>query len=260
MNSPKISIITASFNSEKTISDTIDSVLNQKYSNIEYVIIDGGSTDNTVYIIKKYESSFNGRLKWISEKDTGIYDAWNKGVTLATGDWITFVGSDDVLLEDAIMANVNKLNNNASLNFISSNAMQVKDDLTPIRVTGKPWGEAMHSFNIITHVGCFHHKSLFQKIGLFNTDYKIAGDYDFLLRCFDIIHADYMPVTTVMIRQGGISSSQIFAVAKEILKIKLKNKSRSILRCYGEYCIMIFKYYLRINLLNYISIFSPGKK
>ena len=91
----KISIITATWNSGRTLSDTIKSIINQTYNNIEYIIIDGSSSDDTINIIKEYEPKFNGRLKWISEKDNGLYDAMNKGIRMATGDVIGILNSDD---------------------------------------------------------------------------------------------------------------------------------------------------------------------
>lgn len=252
MTFPKITIITASFNSEKTIVDTIESVLNQSYENIEYLIIDGKSTDKTMEIVKSYESLFNGRLTFISEKDKGIYDAWNKGLKLSTGDWISFIGSDDILLEDSILEYVKSINKNPGLNFISSKMMLVKENLEPIRVTGKPWSVKMKTYNCIAHVGCLQHKSLFQHTNNFNTDYKIAGDYDFLLKCSDIITPYFLPIITVKVREGGVSASQIFRVADEVLKLKLSNKSRVNFLCYIDYIIMICKYYFRTKIINYL--------
>lgn len=98
MQNLKISLITTSYNSETTISDTLSSVLFQSYSNIEYIIVDGGSSDETISIIKEYEPLFNGRLKWISEKDDGIYDAMNKGIQMASGDIVGILNSDDFSL------------------------------------------------------------------------------------------------------------------------------------------------------------------
>lgn len=105
----KVSIITASYNSEATLEATIESVYNQTYQDIEYIIIDGGSSDKTVSIIQKFEPLFSGRLKWISEPDKGIYDAWNKGLEIATGEWIAFLGSDDIYLPDSIHKYMNVL-------------------------------------------------------------------------------------------------------------------------------------------------------
>ncbi|NCT10072.1 MAG: glycosyltransferase, partial [Flavobacteriia bacterium] len=100
-----LSVITVSLNSELTIEKTIQSVLNQNFTDFEYIIVDGKSTDNTLQIIKKYESQFHQKnipFTWISESDTGIYNAWNKGLQLAKGDWISFLGSDDIYLEGVL--------------------------------------------------------------------------------------------------------------------------------------------------------------
>ena len=101
----KISIITVCYNSASTIEDTIKSVLAQKYDNYEYLIIDGLSKDNTLDIVKKYESKFKGKMKVISEKDKGLYDAMNKGIKLATGDIIGIINSDDVLIDEHVFEN-----------------------------------------------------------------------------------------------------------------------------------------------------------
>ena len=101
----KFTIITATFNSEKTIDRTINSLLNQTILNFEYIVVDGKSSDNTVKILKSYEEKFKIRnigYKWISEKDSGIYEAWNKGLMFAKGDWISFLGSDDYYVENAL--------------------------------------------------------------------------------------------------------------------------------------------------------------
>ena len=104
MQNLKISLITTSYNSETTISDTLSSVLFQSYSNIEYIIVDGGSSDETISIIKEYEPLFNGRLKWVSEKDDGIYDAMNKGIQMASGDIVGILNSDDFFTSDNVLA------------------------------------------------------------------------------------------------------------------------------------------------------------
>lgn len=247
---PKVSIITATFNSEKTLEDTINSVLNQEYKNIEYLLIDGGSTDNTIEIIKRYNHFFGGRLRWISENDRGIYDAWNKGLKLSTGEWICFVGGDDILLENAISKYIEALNNNPGSNFISSNILLVKENLDPIRLIGNPWSNKMRSYNCIAHVGSLHHKSLFHQKGTFNADYRIVGDYDFFLRCSDIITPLYLPILTAKVREAGISGKHIFQVAKEVLKTKMRNKIKAPFLCYLDYVKMIFKHIIRQNIIN----------
>ncbi|WP_154783671.1 MULTISPECIES: glycosyltransferase family 2 protein [unclassified Flavobacterium] len=247
---PKITVITASYNSEKTISDTIESVLNQKYPNIEYLIIDGNSSDNTISIIKQYENLFEGRLKYISEKDSGIYDAWNKGVKMAQGSWISFVGSDDIMFEDTFSDFIEFAKANENVNFISSKYLLVTENLKPIRVVGVPWSNSMNSYCCIAHVGSLHHKTLFDKKGIFDSNFKIAGDYDFLLRCRDIIRPGFVDMVSANVRDGGISGRQISRVARETVMAKKNNKSQGIFKIYTDYCIMIFKFVVRTNIIN----------
>lgn len=102
----KISIITATYNSEKTIKDTIESILKQTYTNYEHIIVDGLSKDNTMQIVKEYETKHNGKLKYISEKDLGLYDAMNKGIRLATGDIIGILNSDDIYAHEDVLKEI----------------------------------------------------------------------------------------------------------------------------------------------------------
>lgn len=242
---PLISIITAVFNGEDTLEDTILSILNQTYDNYEFIIIDGGSTDKSVSIIEKYETSFNNRLIWISEKDTGIYDAWNKGVNLSKGEWISFVGSDDVLLPNALSLYKEEISNHPNCNYISSKITSVERDLKPIKDIGEPWSKKMHTYCCIAHVGSLHHKNLFIKKGLYNTDFKIAGDYDFLLRCKDIIKAGFLQETTALVREGGISRQNISKIANETLKAKLNNQCGSLFKIKLDSYISIWKFYFK---------------
>lgn len=184
MNTPKITIITVSYNCVDTIEKTILSIINQTYSNIEYIIIDGASTDGTVDIIKKYQDRIT---YWVSEPDNGIYDAWNKGLYNSSGEWISFLGADDILMDNCIEKYALEiLKNDKTINYISSKISKVKKDLSPIDIRGKKWDSDMKRYCYIAYVGSLHHKSLFQQKGNFDTSFKITGDYDFLLRCYDI--------------------------------------------------------------------------
>lgn len=102
----KISIITATYNSEKTIKDTIESILKQTYTNYEHIIVDGLSKDNTMQIIKEYEGKYNGKLKYVNEKDSGLYDAMNKGIKMATGDIIGILNSDDIYAHEDVLKEI----------------------------------------------------------------------------------------------------------------------------------------------------------
>jgi glycosyltransferase involved in cell wall biosynthesis len=240
-----VTIVTAVFNGASTIEETILSVLQQTYKGIEYIIIDAASKDDTLNIIKKNEPQFEGRLKWISEPDKGIYDAWNKGVNLATGEWIAFVGSDDILMLDAIENYVMALNENPKANYISSQVLLVKENLDFFKQKGDVWSDNMKKYCCIAHVGSLHHKTLFEKKGLFDTSYKSAGDYDFLLRCYDIIYPLYINKVTAKVRIGGISQRLNYAIAKETLRTKISNLNRSILLCYLDHYLAVFKSYVR---------------
>ena len=118
MNSPQISVITISYNAVNEIENTLLSVINQKYSNIEYIVVDGGSNDGTVDIIRKYENYID---KWISEPDNGIYDAMNKGIDMASGEWLNFMNSGDMFLNDMVLENVFSKDYPDSISFLYSN-------------------------------------------------------------------------------------------------------------------------------------------
>ena len=148
----KISIITVTYNSEKTINDTIQSVLTQSYSNIEYIIIDGKSNDSTLEIIKEYLPLFNGRLKYISEKDSGIYDAMNKGIKLASGDIIGIINSDDFYKSNNVIATVANAFNDNSIDVVFGNIQFVNpNNVTRIvrKYSGKGFRPWMFRWGII---------------------------------------------------------------------------------------------------------------
>lgn len=176
---PLITIITVVLNNEKFIEETILSVLNQSYKNIEYIIIDGGSTDKTIDIIKKYENSID---LWISEKDHGIYDAFNKGMKLATGDMLGFVNSDDVLYPEAIQILVKYITKN-DVDFIFGGVKKHYALLSGY----KPW-KIKFSWGFYTShsTGFFIKTNSAKKVGLYNLKYKYSSDYDYLYRM--IVH------------------------------------------------------------------------
>lgn len=175
---PKISIITVCYNSVKTIERTIQSVLMQQYENLEYIIIDGGSTDGTVDIIKKYESKIS---KWISEPDKGISDAFNKGITLATGELIGIINSDDGYLENAfnyVIASYEK-----GTDIYRGNIIFWNTD-TDSKIIEKPTLNMPYSgWKInVCHQAVFISRKAYEKYGYFNENYKYNMDFDLILR------------------------------------------------------------------------------
>ena len=210
----KISIITVSYNSEKTIKDTLDSVLSQSYQDIEYLIIDGLSKDKTVDIIKKYESSFNGRMNWISEKDKGLYDAMNKGIQLATGDVIGIINSDDLFCDEYAIEKVMKVfEDNKSFDSVYADLFYVAQEDTSkiIRrwITGKQkyFNYGWHP----AHPTLYIKKEIYNKYGLFNLDYKLAADFEIMLRFLEKyrISTYYLQEAFVKMRLGGETNKSL---------------------------------------------------
>lgn len=244
----RMTVITASFNSEKTIKATIESVLFQNQENFEYIIIDGNSKDSTVNIIKSYESQFNQKniaFKWISENDKGIYDAWNKGVNLSSGEWISFLGSDDYYLKNALDLYSKAISKNKNLDLIYSSVKLVKGDKV-IKIINGTWSwKKFKRYMNIAHVGAFHNKEYFKEYGLFDTSYKIAGDYEFLLRAKENLKALKINELTAIMNDGGLSNNQINKVLKETLRAKNKTAGLSKIVCYYDYSVAFIKYILR---------------
>ena len=177
----KISVITICFNSESTIEKTIQSVLKQNYKNFEYIIIDGGSTDNTINIINKYKSKIS---KFISEKDRGIYDAINKGINLANGEIISILHSDDRFFDDEVLNNIIKsFKEENTIDCVIGNTLIVKSNKILRKYSSKNFKNWMMYFGISPpHPSTFIKKKVYDKIGLYSSDYSIAGDFEFFLR------------------------------------------------------------------------------
>ena len=210
----KISIITVSYNSSTTIRDTIDSVLNQTYPDIEYIIIDGSSKDTTVDIIKENESHFNGRMKWISEPDKGLYDAMNKGIQMATGNVVGIINSDDLFCDKSAIEKVMRIfEKNKSLDSVYADLFYVAqvDTSKIVRrwITGKQkqfkygWHPA--------HPTLYIKKEVYNKYGLFNLDFKLAADFEIMLRFFEKyeISTCYIQEAFVKMRLGGETNKSL---------------------------------------------------
>jgi len=243
----KITIITVCFNSEKYIEDCITSIVSQTYSNIEYIIVDGGSTDGTVDLIKKYEY---GITKWISEKDKGIADAMNKGIRFATGDYILFIHSDDYLLNQTSISDAVKIMYfNADFNAF---AILSGNRFKNIEKTSEKFSFNFYLKTKIMHQGCFCSRSVFDMLGLFDVHFKIAMDYDFFFRAYRhgcSIRCFNFPIS--FMRDTGISSRKDWASLKlrfmEEQKVHYKNCKKNLI--YRLYWFLYPKYrYLRCAL------------
>ena len=202
---PKITIITVVYNRVATIEQTISSVVNQTYPNLEYIVIDGGSTDGTIEVIKKYEKDI---AWWVSEKDGGIYDAMNKGVQVSTGDYIEFIGSDDCLCSYDIVAKVAKEMDDET-DIISFPVYTVDEVYCTEQFSDNSFAidKKRYHGGMIPHPGMFTRRELLQKYP-FDTKYKIVSDYKFFLLCYydDDVKFKFVDFPVVYFSHEGISS------------------------------------------------------
>lgn len=210
----KVSIITACYNSAATIKQTITSVLQQTYANIEYIIVDGGSTDNTLQIVKTMLPIFNGRLIYISEQDKGIYDAMNKGIRMATGDVVGILNSDDYFTaHDVIEKMVSSFTEDVAAVYGDVHFVREDDTTNRVRyysgVFFTPW---LVKFGFIApHPSFYIRKSVYDKYGLYNIKYKISADFELVARiCYvNKIKTKYLHQDFVTMRIGGASTKNL---------------------------------------------------
>ncbi len=229
-----ISIITAIYNARATIETAIKSVINQTYPHIEYIIVDGGSTDGTLDIIEKYRPFIH---QFVSEPDKGIYDALNKGVKMATGDIVGFLHADDLFDHDDIIDSI-------AHSFATKNASAIYGDLEyvnnqfPDKVI-RYWKSKEFTPSLLKlgwmppHPTLFVRKSIYDAIGIFNDNYKISADYDFVLRLFSKkeYHFSYLPMVITRMRVGGASNKSIKNIiqkSKEDIRALKQNKAGGI--------------------------------
>lgn len=210
-----ISIITATFNSVKTLKDTIQSVLRQTNKDFEYLIIDGGSTDETIDIVKSYESEFSGRLKWVSEKDQGIYDAMNKGIKMASGDVVGILNSDDYFTSDDILQTVDNAFKSHEIDAIYGDIHFIRDGNPQkcIRYySSRMFTPFWLRFGFMpAHPSFYCKREVFERAGLYSLDYKIGADYEMMVRLFKKykIVSRYINKDFVTMRTGGASTRNV---------------------------------------------------
>ena len=239
----KISIITATYNSGKTIRDTLSSVLNQSYKNYELIIKDGGSNDNTVEICREYENIFEGRLKVISEPDKGIYDAMNRGIDNASGDIVSILNSDDFYTCDDILDRLAKeFSANKDLDAIYGDIHFVSpDNLTKCTryYSSSYFRPSLLRFGFMpAHPSFYVRKEVYDKYGLYDLQFRTSSDFEWIVRLFAKYHirAKYIKKDFVTMRTGGESTAGIEA------KRKVNNDIVASLKKHGIFTCGAFKY------------------
>lgn len=211
----RISIITATWNSGATVRDTMESVLSQSYPDWEHIIVDGGSTDNTIDIVKELEPCYEGRLRWISEKDRGIYDAMNKGIAMAMGEVVGILNSDDFYTSKGILSKVAVAMMDSDVDAVYGDIHFVNDaDLTKcVRYYSSRFFSRwkMQLGYQPAHPSFYCRKSVYDRYGAFDINFRVAADFENMLRLIYIhrIRTRYLPVDFVTMRTGGASTSGV---------------------------------------------------
>ena len=219
----KFSIVTAVRNGEEFVEQTILSVINQDYSNFEYILIDGKSSDNTLAIAKKYEGRFACLL---SERDEGISDAFNKGLSFVTGDYILILNADDRLAHQSVLADIEKLITENNFPVLIYGNAELVERHTDQKITD--FSQVLSRDNLklgklIPHPCLFTHRNYFAQYGNFDLGFKLAMDYEWLLRGALKVPSFHAPYLTTKVRSGGMSAVNTDLSRSEILLALDKN-------------------------------------
>jgi len=220
----QFSLVTVCLNSESTIRNTIDSIKNQTFQDFEYIVVDGGSTDNTLNIVNSYKPYFGERLKVLSEKDRGLYDAMNKGINLSSGKFIGILNSDDIFYNSSVLKKIERFH---TVNKIDSSVgnivVQSNGSIKRIYISKKWSPKNLKYGSMPPHPSIFLKRTLFKKYGLYSLDYRIAADYELLVRFYlkHRISFKYSGITTTKMSAGGLSNTGLKSykiISNEILK------------------------------------------
>lgn len=245
----KISIITITYNSAATLRDTMESVLMQVYKEIEYIVVDGASKDDTVSIIKEYEPKFNDHMRWISEPDKGLYDAMNKGIRMATGDVVGIINSDDFYHRTDIITKVAEAFLYRTTQAVYGDVRFVNPDNLDRTVryySSQNFSPKLFRYGFMpAHPTFFTYKKNFEKFGYYKIDYKIAADYELLIR-FLYVHrlkSKCLPFDFMKMRTGGVSTASLksnLLLNKEIVRACREN---GIWTCIP---LLFLKYFIKV--------------
>ncbi|MGP1579439.1 MAG: glycosyltransferase family 2 protein [Wolinella sp.] len=239
---PLISIITVVYNGAQFLGETILSVINQTYPNLEYIIIDGGSNDGSVEIIKKYEDKI---AYWVSEPDKGIADAFNKGIRVATGEYINFQGDGDGFLDADAIRRVFACVDVECDTLVSARIQRVDIDGKELYTSQSAGDFRLQKLLFkmpFPHQGLFMHRSFFDKYGLFDERWIFSMDYELLLRAYhEFPRVRSSDVVVARWRADGIGNGRALEILKEYYKIKKANKVAPSFILFAIYCIDVVK-------------------
>ena len=239
--SPLISIIIATYNAEKTLHDALESVLNQSFQDWECLVVDGASKDNTVKIIEEFCKQ-DKRFRYISEPDKGIYDAFNKGWKMAKGEWIYYLGADDLLIENAIESIFNN-NDFSNVGIIYGNVV-FKTNRNELHKKSNENVSYLKKHMICSHQAMIMRKSVIQEMNGFDLRYKVSSDFDLTLRCYLSAKTfKYIDVNIAIFDCSGVSNG--INATKEAFMLRKNNHSINFIENSFIYITALTKHYLK---------------
>lgn len=243
----KVSLITVCFRSAGVIRTALESVLAQKGVDVDYIVVDGGSNDGTVEILKEYESKFAGRMRWISERDEGMYDALNKGVKMAEGDVVGILNADDMLEDENTLAFVaSSFEPDVDCVYGDIRFVRGESKKTTRYYSSKRWRPWMHNWGFMpAHPSVYVRREVFDRVGGYKLGYDISADFEWMVRllCRSRVKSRYLPRSIVTMRLGGKSTAGL----KAMLKLNRENVRAN--RENGYFCclpMMLPKYFFKI--------------
>lgn len=240
MNTPKLSIVIATYNAAHTLERCLQSIIGQTFKDWELIIADGGSGDGTTAILRSHATHI---AHWHTHRDLGIYDAWNQAICHARGEYVCFLGADDAWANQTTLANLFAAIGGQRPDVVTSRGL-IHDPRTGKEVTfGSPWNyQRIGRRMVMCHPGLLHRRSLFERYGLFDTRYRIAGDLDFLLRLPSDLSSLHVDLTSVMIEASGISRKNVLARMREQRDVLARCERYGPIRAYVAWIDKLWRY------------------
>ncbi|MDD0814588.1 glycosyltransferase family 2 protein [Curvibacter sp. HBC28] len=251
------SVIVAIYNGVSTVRECLASIVSQENVSVQLIVIDGASTDGTIEVLSEFSNDIS---HFVSEKDSGIYDAWNKGLKVIDSEWVIFLGCDDYFWRSNVLAEVQPLlySSSKEIPIIYGSVCVVNSRKDYLYSIGAPWSilkQTFYKMMCLPHPATFHRSTLFKDVGLFDSSFKIAGDYDFLLRALGSKDALYIGGEPIVgMRHGGMSSSPRNALKglSEIYMARYKNGLK-------DFSLPLFLFKIRIYLRYFLGLLFSQK-
>lgn len=218
---PRLSIIVATFNAAASLKRCLQSIFDQTFDDWELLIVDGASTDDTIDIIRRHADRI---AYWHSHPDAGIYDAWNQALAQARGEFVCFLGADDAWSNSGALQVIFEAIGELQPDLVSAKGLVIDSEMRPLGTIGRPWEyKRVRRRMRICHPGAFHRRRLFETIGPFDTQFRIAADYDWILRLPASTHHIFLDRVVVHIQDGGVSRRRRGQVMVEYWNIQARN-------------------------------------